>query len=193
VPNFVPSQGGFALEQHPQSLACGESPARVRAPSAQAKGMAWTFNGVDCRTTWYIEEVNGSGLFGVDGKHLSWLQNLRVGLRIYFDDVPYRIYCSRSRHRLLGPYEVIPSVNIDTRKVLVLDRDQAVVYLEPEPERGPWLDGPKERHCGRRPFSFRQDAKSYQYFPYRFAIRPAEGFGEQFVAHPADCRGFCNV
>jgi hypothetical protein len=156
--------------------------------------MRWMFNGVDCRTTWFIEEVDQASLFGVDSNLLPWLESyVRVGLRIYFDDVPYRVRFNPQMHRLLGPYEVIPTSGIDSQRTVVSDGGQAVVYHEPAAQDGPWFNRSAIRHFDGVSTAISQDAAQYNYFPYRFAVRRADGFGEQFVAHTADCRGFCNA
>lgn len=153
----------------------------------------WTYKNYDCRRTWYIEEVDGAGLFGVDRNHLQWLLNhVRLGSLLYFDDAPFRHHVNKGRHRVVGPYEVVIASPPPDAEVLRAEGNSIVAYREVHPERGPWLDQRVTRRWSGRTASVRQDARSFDHFPYRFAIRRSSAFrAEEFIEHPEACASFC--
>lgn len=136
--------------------------------------MSWTFSGRECFRTWYIEEVAHEQLFGVDSRNLHRAQGLSIGNLIYFEDAPYHWRVDRSRHRLVGPFEVTSGV-----------------FTEANPQNGPWLERSQvQRRVGGRTVTFAQQAAAFQFFPYRFSIRRHETCSEVLVNHGQECFTF---
>jgi hypothetical protein len=150
--------------------------------------------GHDYWRTWFLEECEASGLFGINEKHLPLLTHsgpgitpYRPGTRVFLDDAPY-IREVRTHHRVCGPYEVIPAVlPADAEPIYEVD-GAVIVYREAHPERGPWLDRSSvRREADGVNFRFRQIAREFNFFPFRFAIRRAKGFKPNHVVHQSEC------
>ena len=154
------------------------------------------FRGRDCWRTWFFDECEQSRLFGVNQKHLGLLRvaghgvmPYRVGTRVYLEDAPVFPASQKQFHRVCGPYEVQALGNLPEGATIVHSYDgKSIVYLDPHPERGPWGNGTRVRRnvCGLD-LKFRQTAKEFNYYPYRFSFRPAADWAEIVVLHRAGC------
>jgi hypothetical protein len=152
------------------------------------------FKGYYCWRTWYIEECEEHGLFGMSQRHLWWLKlTCRRGLHFYLEDAPYHRHVHPGLHRLCGPYEVItaPRTLTDEGICEVSDSGVAIVFRLANPESGPWRDGNRRRRWEDKEVVHQQDASKYDYFPFRFAIRRANGFQPELVGHGPECASFC--
>ena len=103
--------------------------------------------GPDCWRTWFIEECESNKLFGLTTGHLSLvtrasatIRPYHVGTPLFLEDAPY-FHKNRRLHRVCGPYIVQATDTLlgGATPVHVYD-DKIIVYHDPHPESGPWLD-----------------------------------------------------
>lgn len=146
-------------------------------------------NGHDYWRTWFFDECESSGLFGITEKHLPLLKahvtqgGYRLGTEIFLEDAPY-FKGSGTHHLVCGPYKICKSNLSDgTSSVHGIDGN-VIVYKENKPENGPWFD------CSRRTrtikdikVSFPQLASEFNFFPYRFKIEKSKTYKQQLVKH----------
>jgi hypothetical protein len=146
--------------------------------------------GRDYWRTWFLEECESSGLFGINEKHLPLLTSsgtgfsaYRVGTEVFLEDAPY-FKATKTHHRVCGPYNVVAAQLTPGAEVIYTAADQVIVYKEPHPERGPWIDSDRVTRVidGVR-VSFPHIAREFGYYPYRFAIKRSPKFKIEVVPH----------
>jgi hypothetical protein len=153
-------------------------------------------NGCDYWRTWFLEECESSGLFGLTHRHLGLvtlsapgIESYRIGTKLYLEDAPF-FRGSRTHHRVCGPYEVYSLENLlpDAEPAHIIN-DKVIVFKQNHPERGPWLnDNSVTRTIDGIRIRFRKIADDYNYFPYRFAIRRSNNFKIRLAPHEeTDC------
>lgn len=135
------------------------------------------FRGQDCWRTWFFDECEQSGLFGINEKHLGLLRlsNKKEGVRpyhvgttVFLEDAPVFPASEKKVHRVCGPYDVQPLVELPEGAVVVHSYDgKPILYLDPHPENGPWGNGTRVRKSvAGFDLKFRQMAKEYNYYPF---------------------------
>lgn len=72
------------------------------------------FRGLDCRRTWFFEECETSGFFGINEKHCNLIRfsskgvpPYQIGTEIWLEDAPVFPASEKRFHRVCGPYEVV--------------------------------------------------------------------------------------
>lgn len=165
--------------------------------------MSWSYeasvvhrDGRDYWRTWFIEECESSGLFGINEKHLPLITKsgigfdaYRVGTEIFLEDAPYFKGSRKQYHRVCGPYEVVSAqVPASGRAVYSVGND-VIVYKESRPGMGPWLDSQKvTRLIDGIKVHFPKIASQFGFYPYRFAIQKSRNFKVAHIAHQeGDC------
>jgi hypothetical protein len=98
-----------------------------------------------------------------------------AGTLLYLEDAPYFQVTEKKRHRVVCPYEVLLADELPADAVVAhSDRGRPIVWLEPHPENGPWLNRSRVRRTiDGLPVTYRQMAGTFGYFPYRFPIKRA--------------------
>lgn len=146
--------------------------------------------GRDYWRTWFLEECESAGLFGVNEKYLPLLKAsgpgfsaYRVGTEIFLEDAPY-FKATKTDHRVCGPYKIVAAqITLGAKPVYIVD-DNVIIYQELHPEYGPWLDRLRvTRHIDGIKVSFRHIAKEFGYYPYRFAIKRSKKFRVELIPH----------
>src|SRR5262245_45311597 len=107
------------------------------------------FRGQDCWRTWFFDECEKSGLFGINSKHLGLLRlagrgvhPYRVGTSVYLEDAPVLPASQNRFHRVCGPYEVQALAGLPAGAQIVhAHGGMPIVYQDPAPESGPWGNG----------------------------------------------------
>lgn len=140
--------------------------------------------------TWFIEECDRSGLFGVNEKHLDLVTHPKLGYdkgaMIFLEDAPY-FGANDQIHRVCGPYEVVPVRPTSGSDVVHERRGNIIVYKEAHPENGPWLDRSVTRIIEGDKIRFKQLASKFKFYPYRFGIRKSPQFEIELVRHQKSC------
>lgn len=154
------------------------------------------FRGYDCWRTWFFEECETSGLFGVNEKHCALIRNnaksvgpYKVGREVYLEDAPVIQKSDKRFHRVCGPYEVVPANLLPEGAAVVHEYDGVpILYLEAHPERGPWGNGTKHRLgvCGLN-FKHPQTARQFNFYPFRFRIKRSPRWQELKIMHSSSC------
>lgn len=154
------------------------------------------FRGYDCWRTWFFEECETSGLFGVNEKHCALIRRsaksvgpYKVGRELYLEDAPVFEKSGNRFHRVCGPYEVVPANLLPEGAVVVHEYEGiSILYLEAHPERGPWSNRTKHRSgvCGLT-FKHRQTAREFNFYPFRFCIKRSPRWRELKVTHSTSC------
>jgi hypothetical protein len=151
--------------------------------------------GRDYWRTWFLEECESAGLFGINEKHLPLLtasgpgfSAYHVGTEIFLEDAPY-FKATQSDHRVCGPYNVVAAQLTPGAKPVYTVGDKVIVYKELHPELGPWLDRSRvTRLIDGITVSFPHIAGEFGYYPYRFAIKRSSKFRTALVLHDeSDC------
>ncbi len=150
--------------------------------------------GPDCWRTWFLEECEEHKLFGITQKHLGLVRlsgpsvsPYHVGTRLFLEDAPY-FHKTRDTHRLCGPYVVQATdrpPDGSTPEHIV--NGNIIVFLNPHPENGPWVDRSRVRNIEGLSVRFRQTASRYGFFPFRFSIHRARDFRVECIEHLGDC------
>ena len=150
----------------------------------------------DCWRTWFFEECEANGLFGINEKHLDLVRlsgkgvsPYRVGTEVYLEDAPILPASKKQFHRVCGPYEVVAANPLPDGAVVVhTQQGTPILYLEARPELGPWGNGMKRRSgvCGLV-LNYRQTAREFNFYPYRFRIRRSSRWKELKIPHSAAC------
>ena len=138
----------------------------------------YSYRGRDCWRTWFIEECEESGLFGVASGNLKRItsRSFGEGTEFYFEDVPYSRFVDPSQRRICGPYVVVPSAEALDREVERRDGDKVIVFRSLSPASGPWLNGTKKRVIDGKSISHPQMAGNFDFFPYRFSFVKGSNF-----------------
>jgi hypothetical protein len=154
------------------------------------------YRGHDCWRTWFFEECEASGLFGINEKHLGLVSltgkgvhPYRPGTEVYLEDAPVFPASSERFHRVCGPYKVTSAEPLPAGAVVVYQvADVPIVYREVHPELGPWSNRTKRRSavCGLD-LKHPQMAKQFNFYPYRFCIRRSPRWTEKVVSHSRSC------
>ena len=150
------------------------------------------YKGLDYWRTWFFEECEATGLFGVTKNHLGLLrssdplsrppiQSYHPGTLLFLEDAPWYKRLHQPSHRVLGPYEVtaIDVLPADAEVVHEIT-GKAVVYKEPHPETGPWLKRKVTRTIAGKVVKYNQTPDLYEFYPFRFRIRRARNWNEAF-------------
>ncbi|MCJ7600764.1 MAG: hypothetical protein MUO63_04575 [Desulfobulbaceae bacterium] len=150
--------------------------------------------GRDYWRTWFLEECEKHGMFGLTEKHLSLatadgqgFQSYREGTEICLEDAPY-FRKTKTYHRVCGPYNVIPSILPIQAEAVHKINGKIIIYKEKSPSNGPWLD----RSYVRRivdgvELKYKQLASEFGFFPYRFSIKKASKYKVHLVRHESEC------
>lgn len=154
------------------------------------------FRGQDCWRTWFFEECEASGLFGINEKHCGLIRlsskgvgPYQVGREVYLEDAPVFPASDKRFHRVCGPYEVVPATPLPDGAIVVHEyKGIPILYLEAHPERGPWGNGTKRRLgvCGLD-LKHRQTAREFNFYPFRFRIKRSLRWQELRVTHLSSC------
>lgn len=154
------------------------------------------FRGKDCWRTWFFDECEGSGLFGINEKHLGLIRlrgvnvhPYHVGTQVYLDDEPVFRASGRKLHRVCGPYEVVSAEPLPEGGMIEHEvQGIPILYREARPELGPWGNGTRVRRAvAGFDLKYRQKAGDYNYYPFRFRIRRSPRWAELLVPHAPDC------
>lgn len=150
----------------------------------------------DCWRTWFFDECEQFGLFGINQKHLGLLSlkgpgvvPYRVGTYLFLEDAPVFPASGGEFHRICGPCEVQAVTDPPEGSSIVYSAEgQPIVYLDSHPERGPWGNGTRVRKdVAGLDLKYRQTAKEFNYYPYRFRLRRAANWNEIILLHRSDC------
>ena len=126
-------------------------------------------NGHDYWRTWFFEECEKSGLFGITEKHLpllkapSSLGGYQIGTEVFLEDAPY-FKASRTHHLICGPYQVVEANLPDGAMPIHEINGKTIIYKEKEPQNGPILASPAYR--SRLPLSFGNQKQQIPGTPY---------------------------
>jgi len=147
------------------------------------------YNGTDCWRTWFIKECERYSLFGVTTGNRYRINEYKIGTLIYLEDAPY---FKTFTHRICGPYIVKKSTPICDYEIKDEDNDgKIIIYKDHNPKNGPWFDKSSvTRFIRNRDFTYRQDAKRFDFFPLRFSIDRAPDFAIIYIRHK---RSECNL
>jgi hypothetical protein len=139
--------------------------------------------------TWFFEECEKEGLFGITEKHLQLLTANKseggyyLGIEIFLEDAPY-FKATRTHHLVCGPYRVIESTLPDGGSPVHQIGGKLIVYKVKYPENGPWFDRSEvTRTIKGQKISFSQRASEFNFFPYRFSIQKAKNYHQKLVEH----------
>lgn len=146
--------------------------------------------GRDYWRTWFFEECEAAGLFGINERHLPLLtasgqgfSAYRVGTEVFLEDAPY-FKATKTHHRICGPYNVVAAHLTPGATKLYSADGQVIIYKEPNPQEGPWIDKSRiTRVIDGVKVSFPQIAGEFGYYPYRFAIKRSSMFKIEAVPH----------
>jgi hypothetical protein len=151
------------------------------------------FQNRDCWRTWFFEECEANGLFGINEIHIKIITNsispYLVGTELYLEDAPVLRGSLGRFHRICGPYEVISATPVPTGAMIVYtESGKPILYREAHPELGPWGNGTKQRPniCGIN-LTYRQMARNFNYYPYRFRIKRSRRWEELLILHSSSC------
>lgn len=146
--------------------------------------MAWSYEasvvtrcGCDYWRTWFLEECESNGLFGLTARHLPLVitdgygfRSYAKGTEIYLEDAPY-FKKTKTHHRVCGPYVVVPSMLPPHGEVTHQKDGEIIIYKEKWPAKGPWMDRSYVRRVvDGEDIKFKQIASEFSFFPYRFSI-----------------------
>lgn len=141
-------------------------------------------------STWFLPECEESRLFGVNAPFLLHLQSYTIGRKFYLEDRPY-FASDKSEHRICGPYVVVfATVPSDCRHICHRDRrtQAPIVYQDRDPSRGPWLRQARViRVINGEEVTFPQLADRFNYFPFRFCMKRADDWVEEYHKHGIRC------
>ena len=145
--------------------------------------------------TWFLEECESHQLFGVNYENYLRIveHGYQIGTEVYLEDAPY-YWRTKFRHRICGPYAINAS-ELPHDKCRVKHSDpstrEIVVYYDPEPEKGPWLDRKRvSREIEGTHIAFQKLASEFKFFPYRFRIKQASQYVVELKSHSEKC-GWC--
>ncbi len=154
------------------------------------------FRGRDCWRTWFFEECETRGLFGINEKHRKLIHlsskevpPYHVGTELWLEDAPVFSASEERFHRVCGPYEVVSATPLPDDAVVVHEYKGApILYLDAHPERGPWGNGTKRRLgvCGLN-LKHRQTAREFNFYPFRFRIKRSLRWQELVITHSSSC------
>lgn len=146
-------------------------------------------NGHDYWRTWFFEECEKEGLFGITEKHLPLLTahisqgGYRIGTEILLEDAPY-FKASKTHHLVCGPYRIIESTVPDGGTPVHQIDERIIVYKEKFPEKGQWFNRSRlTRTIKGQKVSFPQLASEFNFYPYRFSIQRAQNYQQKLVEH----------
>lgn len=163
--------------------------------------MPWSYDasvvtrgGKDYWRTWFIDECERHGLFGLTEKHLPLVMTdgpgfhaYREGTEIYLDDAPY-FKKTKTHHRVCGPYTVIPSALPEFAEEIHAMNGKTIIYKDKTPSKGPWLDKSYVRRIADGvDMKYKQLASEFSFFPYRFSIKKTAKYKVHHVRHEAEC------
>ncbi len=148
------------------------------------------YKGKDCWRTSFIEECEASGLLGVRKGDLKNVKNTpyKEGTLIYLEDAPFfnKVHI---HHRICGPYRVVSTSSLPRRGKVIHEVDKKIiVYEEPLPKEGPWLNRKRERVIEGSLISFPQKASDFNYYPLRLKIEKGNSFVVKLVTHEVNCK-----
>jgi len=154
-----------------------------------------TRKGIDYWRTWFIEECEESELFGLNEKHLPLVTKdipglqkaYREGTEIFLEDAPF-FKTTKTHHRVCGPYLIKASIVHPSLKIIREINGKAIIFKEKEPSKGPWFD--KAYVCrlvDGVELKYKQFAKEFSFFPYRFSIHKSPRFKVHHVKHEYEC------
>lgn len=148
------------------------------------------YKGKDCWHTWFVEECEASGLLGLRKRDLRHVKHApyKEGTLIYLEDAPF-FNKMRVHHRICGPYRVVSTPSLPRRGKVIHEIGKIIiVYEEPFPKEGPWLNRKKERVIEGSLISFSQKASDFEYYPLRFKIEKGNRFVVKLVTHEINCK-----
>ncbi len=163
--------------------------------------MTWSYeasvvtrNGRDYWRTWFLEECEKYGMFGLTEKHLPLVttdgygfHSYGEGTEIYLEDAPF-FRKTKKHHRVCGPFLVVPSALSPQAEIIHEKNGKAIIYKEKSPSQGPWLDRSHVRRIvDGVEMKFKQMASEFSFFPYRFSIKKSPKFKIHLVKHERDC------
>jgi len=146
--------------------------------------MTWSYEasvvtrgGCDYWRTWFLEECEKYGKFGLTEKHLPLVttdghgfHSYDVGTEIYLEDAPY-FKKTKIDHRVCGPYSVISSILPAKAEIIHKNHGKIIIYKEKFPSEGPWFDRTYVRRIADGvDMKYKQLASEFGFFPYRFSV-----------------------
>ena len=143
----------------------------------------------DCWRTWFLEECEETRLYGITIGYLKYIKAVpyQSGTIIYLEDVPY-FHEHKIHHRVCGPYKVIATTQLPANGKSIHTHDnKVIVYEEPKPKSGPWLNRTRVRVIEGAPIDIKQMASSDEYFPLRFRIKPLKHYEIRLITHEVNC------
>jgi hypothetical protein len=157
-------------------------------------------NGHDYWRTWFFEECEKAGLFGITEKHLPLLKapiskgGYQIGTEIFLEDAPY-FKASGTHHLICGPYQVVEAKLPDGAKSIHQTNGKTIIYQEKNPQNGPWVNRSKVvRTIMQKKISFPQLASEFNFFPFRFGIEKSPKYQVQLIEHQeTECWLYVNV
>ena len=157
--------------------------------SRESGPSVYQYNNQDCWRTWFLEECEAAGLYGVTIGHLKYIKGVpyQSGTIIYLEDAPY-FHEHKIHHRVCGPYEVVATTQLPADgKSIHIHNNQVIVYEESRPKLGPWLNRTMVRVIEGVPSRIKQMASNYEYFPLRFKIKPHKDHDVVLETHEVNC------
>lgn len=153
------------------------------------------YRGHDCWRTWFFDECEKAGMFGLNEKHLGLIRlkgpgvyPYHAGTEVYLEDAPVFRESDQRLHRICGPYEVIAAEPLPADAIVIhSSAGKPIVYLAARPELGPWGDGTVRRRVAGLDLKYRQTAKQFNYYPYRFRIQRTARWEERIESHRLGC------
>ena len=143
----------------------------------------------DCWRTWYLEECEKTGLYGITAEQLKYIKAVpyQPGTMIYLEDAPYFLE-HKIHHRICGPYGVVATTQMprDGKSVHTYG-DEIIVFKEHRPESGPWLNRIRDRVVEGESIRVKQTAGSNEYYPLRFRIKPLSHYKVRLISHEVNC------
>ena len=152
-------------------------------------------NGKDYWRTWFLEECEATGLFGINERYIPLVAKdvpgtqkaYSVGREIYLEDAPY-FNKTKTYHRICGPYLIKASRIGSGDKAILRKKKEIIIYKAKVPSNGLWFDKSYvRRNIDGIDVKFRQLAKAFGYFPFRFSIEKSPDYRVRHIKHEPDC------
>ncbi|MBZ0156020.1 MAG: hypothetical protein K8I29_07360 [Alphaproteobacteria bacterium] len=151
--------------------------------------------GIDHWRTWFWDDCDTHGMFGITLKHMRRIQGCLEGIppydfgtMIYLEDAPYFRFSGQSVHVIHGPYIVVPSDLPPKSFVAHKTENGIILWCKRKAHEGPWSDGMKTREFHGIPYNIPQCASYYEFFPFRFRIERDISFTTRWMPHHKECR-----
>lgn len=154
-----------------------------------------TQKGKDYWRTWFLDECEENQLVGLNEKHLPLVvkdipgiqKAYREGAEIYLEGAPY-FNKTKTHHRICGPYLVKESVVDPEDQTIHQVNGKVIIYKAKAPSNGPWHDKSYARRIvDGVDIKFKQIAREFSWFPYRFSIKKSSKYKVHHIKHDHEC------